>query len=399
MIREHRGSLKVEERLEGPVWVLRFKVTRESDHARVERTRVIGRVQNFPTEEQAFAEAERLRLYIIERGSKRGTLTFAILAEFYLQELKKVPESKKRRPKAASTIEDRDRIIHKRLVPRFGERDALKIKPSEIKGWLESVQDEEELENPTVDKIRRVMLLVYSTAQANDLIPRTVEANPVTHVHIATTTEYEAILATPQQAWNIICRMQAFERLLTLLVAVTGLRIGEVLALRWKHLDWNQLRIRVVSNFVRGKFGEPKSAASKKPVVLHPIVMGLLKNFREATAYAGDEDFIFASARLKGKAPRVPNMLAEDHLRPAAKQVIEIPDRHPFGFHNLRHALTSFLVKIGTDSKTIQDMLRWADPSILLKVYAHSRMDKRMEAQAKMIEAMGLNEKTVRLIQ
>jgi len=79
---------------------------------------------------------------------------------------------------------------------------------------------------------------------------------------------------------------------------------------------------------------------------------GLLKNWRE-TAYAGDENFIFASARLKGKAPRVPNMLVEDHLRPAAKQVIEIPDGHRFGFHNLRHALTSFLVEIGTDSKTI----------------------------------------------
>jgi integrase len=96
-----------------------------------------------------------------------------------------------------------------------------------------------------------------------------------------------------------------------------------------------------------------------------------------------------------GKAPRVPNMLVEDHLRPAAKHVIQISDGHRFGFHNLRHALTSFLVEIGTDSKTIQDMLRWADPSILLKVYAaHSRTDKRMEAQAKMIEAMGLNEKT-----
>ena len=64
--------------------------------------------------------------------------------------------------------------------------------------------------------------------------------------------------------------------------------------------------------------------------------------------------------------------------------------------HDLRHALTSFLVEIGTDSKTIQDKLRWADPSILLKVYAHSRMDKRTEAQANMIEAMGLNEQTVR---
>jgi len=36
----------------------------------------------------------------------------------------------------------------------------------------------------------------------------------------------------------------------------------------------------------------------------------------------------------------------------------------------------------------------WADPSILLKVYAHSRMDNRMEAQAKMIDAMGRNEET-----
>jgi integrase len=351
-------------------------------------------VQDFPTEAQAFAEAERRRLYTIEPGSKRGTLTFAVLAEFYLQELKKVPESKKRNPKAASTIEDRERIIRKRLLPRLGGTEALKIKPSEIKGWLESVRDEEDLENSTVDKIRRVMHLVYSMAQANDLIPRTVEANPVTHVHIATTTEYEAVLVTPQQAWNIICRMQAFERLLTLLVAVTGLRIGEVLALRWKQVDWNKFRIYVVSNFVRGKFGEPKSAASKKPVVLHSLVMGLLKNWRETTAYAGTEDFIFGSDRLKGKQPRVPNMLVEDHLRPAAKQVIEIPRGHRFGFHNLRHALTSFLVEIGTDSKTIQDMLRWADPSILLKVYAHSRMDKRMEDQAKMIEAIGLNEET-----
>jgi integrase len=112
------------------------------------------------------------------------------------------------------------------------------------------------------------------------------------------------------------------------------------------------------------------------------------------TAHAGHEDFIFASDRLKGKQPRVPNMLVEDHPRPAAKEVIEIPPGHRFGFHNLRHALTSFLVEIGTDSKTIQDMLRWADPSILLKVYAHSRMDKRMEDQAKIIEAIGLNEET-----
>ena len=38
--------------------------------------------------------------------------------------------------------------------------------------------------------------------------------------------------------------------------------------------------------------------------MLQVLVMGLLKNWRETTAYAGDEDFVFASDRLKGKQPR-----------------------------------------------------------------------------------------------
>src|SRR5436309_6139189 len=107
MNREHWGSLRVESRLEGEVWVLRFKTTRANDGKRVERTRVVGLVKTFPTKAQAFAEAERLKLYTVEPGSKQGKLTFKVLAEFYLQELKRVSPSKKRRPKAASTIEDR----------------------------------------------------------------------------------------------------------------------------------------------------------------------------------------------------------------------------------------------------------------------------------------------------
>ena len=226
--------------------------------------------------------------------------------------------------------------------------EALRIKPSQIKDWLESVQDEEDLANGTMDKIRNVMRLVYKSAYANDLIPVDV-VNPLGHVHINTTSEYEALLVTPQEAWTISCRMRLFERVLTVLVAVTGLRIGEVLALRWCNVDWLKGLIHVRSNFVRGVFGEPKSPASKKPVVLHALVMGLLKTWRETTAYAGDQDFVFASERMRGKQPRVPNMLVADHLRPAAEQVIEIPTGHRFGFHNLRHALSSFLLEIGTD--------------------------------------------------
>jgi hypothetical protein len=98
-----------------------------------------------------------------------------------------------------------------------------------------------------------------------------------------------------------------------------------VLALGWKHVDWDKFRIYVVCNFVRAKFGEPKSAASQKPVALHSLVMGLLKNWQETTAYAGDEisSSLPTGSRASGRVCRT--MVVEDHLRPAAQQAIEIP--------------------------------------------------------------------------
>jgi integrase len=397
---EHKGSLKKRETEEGLVWDLRFQTRRASDGKMVERKRVVGLVKSFPLKELAYDEAERLKLYTIAPGTKQGKLTFRTLAEFALQEWKKVPVSKKRKPLAASTLEDRERIITKRLLPRFGDKEALKITPSQIKNWLEDVQDKEDLENPTVDKIRDVMNGVYQIAKANELIPRTEEANPLNNVHLDTISEYEALLVEPQEAWAIICLMKPFERLLTVLVAVTGLRVGEVLALRWANVAWDKNLIYVVSNWVRGVLGEPKSKASKKPVVVLPLVMALLKRWRENTKYAGDQDFIFASDRNRGKSPRVPNMLVEDHLRPAAvKAGFVIPEGHRFGFHNLRHGLASFLSEIKVDTKTIQDSLRWQDPKILLTTYAHSRVQTRRDAQDKYAAAMGLNEDTVHLIQ
>jgi site-specific recombinase XerD len=68
---------------------------------------------------------------------------------------------------------------------------------------------------------------------------------------------------------------------------------------------------------------------------------------------------LFASTRLKGKQPRVANMLVEDHLRPAAVKagVRKEGEKVRFGFRNLRHSLASCLVRKGTDVKTVQKML------------------------------------------
>jgi integrase len=101
-------------------------------------------------------------------------------------------------------------------------------------------------------------------------------------------------------------------------------------------------------------------------------------------------DWVFASTRLKGKQPRVANILVEDYLRPAAVNVgvLKEGEKVRFGFHNLRHSLASFLVRKGTDVKTVQKMLRHSDVATTLGIYAHSMSEDRLAAQDDMLAAM-----------
>lgn len=161
------------------------------------------------------------------------------------------------------------------------------------------------------------------------------------------------------------------ERTLTLLIAATGLRISECLGLQWADVDYDRQQISIRRSWTEGKVGKPKSTASKAPVPLVPLLAGFIREWQQETPYGRPTDWVFASARLKGKQPRVANMLVEDYLRPAAVKagVLQEGEKVRFGFHNLRHSLASFLVRNGTDVKTVQKMLRHSDVSTTLGIY------------------------------
>ena len=120
------------------------------------------------------------------------------------------------------------------MLPQWGNRIALGIEPLEIEQWLTTLKKEEELENPTFDRIRRVMSMVYLHGQRYGLIPRTQEANPLRFVRCKTTSSYEAMILTPEQGYAIVRNLREPERTLTLLAAGTGLRISECLGLQWQ---------------------------------------------------------------------------------------------------------------------------------------------------------------------
>ncbi|OLE86942.1 MAG: hypothetical protein AUG07_01860 [Acidobacteria bacterium 13_1_20CM_2_60_10] len=396
--RHQRGWLKQEMRAGGQTWVLFFRTVRKSDGKRVEHKVAIGLLKDFPDKTSAWAEVDKLHLRLNQVDS-RGKVTFADLAHHYADH-ELVEHTESVHPKAYTTIRGYERLLRNRLLPRWGHRIALGIQPLEVEEWLTAIKKEEALANPTVDKMRRVMSLIYKHGQRYGLIPRSQEANPMRFVRCKTTSGYEAMILTPGQAYSVLLHLQEPERTLTLLAAGTGLRISECLGLQWQDVSFTEAMIHVRRTWTCGRVGLPKSKASRAPVPLHPLLSKFMFRWNRQTPYSHPVDWVFPSFRLKGKQPRVANMLVEDYLRPAAMKAgilssyrndegkLVENDPRRFGFHNLRHSLASFLVRIKTDPKTVQTLLRHSDVKFTLQYYTHSVSDDRMAAAGAMLTAI-----------
>jgi integrase len=271
--------------------MLFFRTTRESDGKRVERKTPIGLVRDFPTKSAAWAEVEKQRLNL-NPADFRVRVTFADLALHYQQqELGEQTDTVS--PKAYTTIGAYKRVLRNRLLPRWGKRIALNLEPLEIEQWLQAIKREERLQNPTLDKIRRVMSLVYKHGQRYGLIRRSEESNPLRFVRCQTQGTYEAVILTPAEAFSLLLALPEPERTLTLLTCGTGLRISECLGLQWQDVGFDESLIRVRRTWPWGRVGAPKSRASQAPVPLHSLLAHFMNAWKRQTLYPQPQDWVF----------------------------------------------------------------------------------------------------------
>jgi integrase len=255
---------------------------------------------------------------------------------------------------------------------------ASEMEPVAIQNWLRELKIDSNLSNSTLVKVRNVMVAIFKHAQRYGLLPRTQEANPLVFVRQSSVSNYEPVVLTLSQCVDILANLTGMHRVLVLADAATGLRISEILALRWSDIDTAHSCIRVTRAYVYGEFGPPKSKASKKPVPLHPLLAESLATWRKETMYPTNDDFVFPSFRLKGAKPPRANMLVADHLQPAARKA---GISGQIGFHTLRRTLASALVANGSDVRLVQELLRHSNPVITLDAYTRSTTPAKIEAQ------------------
>ncbi|HET8893021.1 MAG TPA: tyrosine-type recombinase/integrase [Gaiellaceae bacterium] len=149
------------------------------------------------------------------------------------------------------------------------------------------------------------------------------------------------------------------------LAATLGLRIGEVLGLRWEDFDRADGMLRVQRQWLRsGEYGPTKTAAGVRRIALPPTLRDDLIALRLRSKASQESDPIFAS---REGTPLGHRNVTRRGFEPA-RDLAELPES--ITFHDLRHAAASRLIDAGLDPVTVAGVLGHEDPSITLKVYA-----------------------------
>jgi integrase len=146
----------------------------------------------------------------------------------------------------------------------------------------------------------------------------------------------------------------ALDRLLYLTAAMTGMRKGELQALRWMDVDWNTSVIRVRRSFSFGEFTTPKSERSRRAVPMADRVAIELARHQKASQWPGDEDLVFAH-------PWTGRPYDGQKILKRFKQALAAAGLREGRFHDLRHTFGTRMASAGAPLRYIQEWMGHQD--------------------------------------
>jgi integrase len=367
------GSLDRVSRAKGPdVWVYRWRETRR-DGRRVQKKKVIGALDRYPTEASAKRAVEKLRIQINAEQELIGKVT-VIEAWEHFQANELYDPNVDRSP---TTIELYLTNFRVHIMPRWGETFLTDVKAVQVEAWLRSLPHAP----ATKCKLRNQLSALFSHAIRHELYDR---LNPISAVRQSAKREKIPDILSLEEMAAIVSRLKdPGMRLMVLIAAVTALRKSEIRGLRWSDVDFDALWLRLARGKVRKMLTKLKTEQSRQGVPISQELAEALKDWRRQCLYRADHDWVFASAQTGGREPRWLDMVLRDYIRPAAQQEKIFKT---IGWHTFRRSVSSALGDRGEPLKVVSQLLRHAKMATTFELYQQSSGNSRRAAQDHMKE-------------
>jgi integrase len=369
LVRPPSGHVFRVDRARGPVWYAKYRlpggrqVQKKLGPAWSERGRPpAGYVTKRLAEDWLRSTLDEARRGTLP-GLIRTGVTFADAAAEYLRYCEHDRACK------PSTLRDYRSNLEAHLLPAFAPLPLEDITTASIDSWRASLTG---LSPRTKNKLLVVMHGVMRRAGSVWGLP----ANPVAGVEkqrARSTGDLEVF--SPEEVMALVrAAPSEHDAAIYLTAAFTGLRRGELLALRWRDVDFGGSLIRVRASYAAGELTSPKSGKVRS-VPMAPDVAAALAALGQRKDWVDDDDLVFASetgAYVDGSAlrRRYTSALARAGLR-------------PLRFHDLRHTFgTRMIAK--ADIRRVQEWMGHADVQTTMRYlhYAPRADDAALVAQA-----------------
>jgi integrase len=352
----------------GPVWYAKYRlpdgrqVQKRLGPAWTGRTRPPAGYVTKRAAEQWLAEA----LTDARRGTLPGLVrTGATVADAAAEFLRYIEHDRARKP---TTVKGYRWIINYQILPALGARRLEDVTSAEVEAWAGRL-------GVVASSRRKALVILHGIFQRARKIYG-LPQNPVTDVEKPPLTRSGDIdVFSPEEVFALARAAESEQdAAIFLTAAFTGLRMGELLALHWRDVDFAGEAVRVRGSYSMGVLTTPKSGKVRS-VPLAPDVAEALARLGGRELFTGEDDVVFAGAAggyLDGSALRRRYTAA---LRQAGLRRLRFHDlRHTFGTRMIAHA----------DIRRVQEWMGHADIQTTMKYlhYAPRAEDARLVAKA-----------------
>jgi integrase len=319
------------------------------------------------------AERELQRRIDSERTAVRSGMSVGEVGDRYVAHLETVMERK------PTTIADYRSMLRAHIVPFFGERPVEKVDADRVAAFLGRGR-RRGLATKTISNQLVFLHGLFSFALKRGWIavnpvpavdrPRAQSVDP--DIRYLELDEVDALLRAVPTG-----HLASTDATIYLVAAMTGLRQGELVALRWSDVDWSAGRVRVRRNYTREEFGTPKSKRGSRAVPMADRVAGALERHFKTSAYQHDSDLAFAH-------PETGHPLDASALRNRYKAALKSAGLREVRFHDLRHTFGTHCAAAGVPMRTLQEWMGHAQlqTTEIYADYAPSAHEKEMVERA-----------------
>jgi integrase len=358
--RQPSGHVFRVQRVRGPVWYGKYRlpdgrqVQKKLGPAWSERGRAPSGYFTRPRAEAWLRDVLEQARQGTRPGMARTSARFADAAHEWLRY---TAEERGRKP---STLADYRSIVSVHLIPAFGEEALERVDAQTIERWLARLHREGALSRRTVQKLVVVLNGIFRRAQKVWKLPH----NPVSDVErFAAPERTDIVFFTPEEIHALAhAASNEQDASLFLAAAFTGLRMGELLALRWRDVDFSARTIRVTASFTAGKLGTPKSGHGRA-VPLVDEVGDSLARLSQRGRWTDPDDLVFGG--------RAGEYLDGSALRRRYKKARDAAGLRPLRFHDLRHTFGSVAIRTA-DPRELREWLGHLDFSTT-QIYMHHK--------------------------